>query len=67
MKVKLYKSDLEKMIAVLTAIDADKTTQFELEIDDTSGIGTVGTLHIPTAINSLPGTFSYEIWGSETW
>lgn len=67
MRVKLYKSDLEKMISVLEAIQFEDDTQFELEVDSSSGIGTVGTIHVPKAINSLPGTFSYTIWAEETW
>lgn len=67
MKVRMHREDIEKILAVLEAINHRYDEPFELEVDIQSGIGTTGTLHVPTAINSLPGTFSYEIWGVESW
>jgi hypothetical protein len=49
----------------MEAIDYDGN--FELEIDNSSGIGTTVTVHVPHSVNSLKGTFSYIISSEESW
>jgi hypothetical protein len=66
MKVQLHREDVERILAVLDSIEY-KDGAFELEVDNSSGIGSIGTIHVPKAINSLQGTFSYTIWAEETW
>ena len=69
MKVKLHKSDLEKMLAVLEAIQLQvrEDAEFELEVDDSEKECTTGYIHVPVRINSLPGTFTYMLWSEENW
>lgn len=66
-KIRLTYEDLKKVIAVLDSVHYDKDDLVEIEVDASSGIGSIGTVHVPVRINCLPGTFSYQLWGEETW
>ncbi len=66
-KIRLTYHDLQRAIAVLDSVHYNKEDLVEIEVDAKSGIGSIGTLHVPVKINSLPGKFSYELWGEETW
>jgi hypothetical protein len=65
MKVFLHTDDIDRIKALMEAIDYDGT--FELEVDNSSGIGTTVTAHVPQAINCLKGTFSYVVSDVENW
>lgn len=66
-KVKLHKSDVERILAVLESVHYNKEELIEIEVDSSSGIGSVGKVHVPVTFNSLPGTFTYELWGVDSW
>lgn len=66
-KVQMYKGDVERLLALLEAVHYDKEKQIEIEVDSSSGIGSVGTVHIPIKLNSLPGVFTYTLWSEESW
>jgi hypothetical protein len=65
MKVYLHTDDITRLQALMEALDYDGT--FELEVDNSSGIGTTVIAHVPQAIQSLSGTFSYTISDTENW
>jgi hypothetical protein len=65
MKVFLHTDDIDRIKALMEAIDYDGT--FELEVDNSSGIGTTVTAHVPQSINCLKGTFSYVVSDVENW
>ena len=66
-KIKLHKLDIERILAVLECVHYNKDELVEIEIDSSSGIGSIGKVHVPVTFNSLKGTFTYELWGEETW
>lgn len=66
-KIQMYKHDVERLLSLLEAVHYDKEKPIEIEVDISSGIGSVGKAHIPVKLNSLPGTFTYELWGEESW
>ena len=61
----LHTEDIDRIKALMEAIDYDGN--FELEIDNSSGIGMTVTVHVPHSVNSLKGTFSYIISSEESW
>lgn len=65
MKVHLHTDDIDRIKALMESLDYDGP--FELEVDNSSGIGTTVTAHVPQAIQSLSGTFSYIISNTEDW
>ena len=66
-KVQMYQHDIIRLAALLDTIHYDKEKPVEIEVDSSSGIGSVGKVHIPVKLNSLPGTFTYELWAEESW
>ena len=66
-KVQMYQHDVVRLAALLDTIHYDKEKPVEIEVDSSSGIGSVGVVHIPVKLNSLPGTFTYTLWDQESW
>lgn len=65
MKAYIHTDDIDRIKALMEALDYDGN--FELEVGHSSGIGTTVTVHVPHAVNSLSGTFSYVISDVENW
>jgi hypothetical protein len=65
MKSFIHTEDIDRIKALMEAIDYDGN--FEIEIDESSGIGRTITVHVPHSVNSLRGTFSYIISNVENW
>ncbi len=61
----LHTEDIDRIKSLMEVLDYDGN--FELEIDNSSGIGTTVTVHVPHSVNSLKGTFSYIISSVENW
>jgi hypothetical protein len=65
MKVHLHSEDIDRIKALMESLDYDGN--FELEVDNSSGIGSVVIVHVPQMINCLEGTFSFTISSVENW
>ena len=65
MRIHLHSEDIDRIKALMESLDYDGN--FELEVDNSSGIGTTVTVHVPQSINCLKGTFSYVISDVENW
>lgn len=65
MKVHLHTDDITRLQALMESLDYDGP--FELEVDISSAIGATVKAHVPQAINSLSGTFTYTISDVEGW
>jgi hypothetical protein len=61
----LHREDLRKMLEVLEKFPEVEVV--DVEVDSSSGIGTVTTMKFDTAINGVEGSFEVEITGGETW
>jgi hypothetical protein len=64
MKEFIHSEDIDRIKALMEALDYDGN--FELEIDSNE-IGRTVTVHVPYSVNSLRGTFSYVISNVEDW
>lgn len=64
-KVYLHTADIDRIKSLMGSLDYDGI--FELEVDNSSGIGTTVTAHVPQSIKCLSGTFSYTISNEEKW
>ncbi len=49
MKVHLHSEDIDRIKALMESLDYDGN--FELEVDNSSGIGSVVIVHVPQMIN----------------
>ena len=65
MKVFLHTEDVTRLKALLESLEYDGT--FELEVDNSSGIGPVVRAHVPQSIKCLQGVFSYDVSSVENW
>jgi hypothetical protein len=65
MKAYIHTEDIDRIKALMETVDYDGN--FEIEIDESSGIGRTVTVHVPYSVNSLRGTFSYIISNVENW
>ncbi len=65
MKVRLHTEDIDRIKALMESLDYDG--DFELEVDNSSGIGTTVVVHVPQSISCLKGTFSYVVSSVENW
>ena len=65
MKTYIHTEDIDRIKALMDSLNYKGS--FELEIDNSSGIGAVTTVHVPQTINCLQGIFSYVISAEETW
>jgi hypothetical protein len=61
----LHKDELKKMLEVLENFPGVKT--FEVEVDHSSGIGSVTTMTFDTLVNNWNSKVSIEISGVESW
>mgnify|MGYP003349294436 CR=1 FL=1 len=61
----IHTEDIDRIKSLMEAIDYDGN--FEIEIDETSGIGRTVTVHVPYSVNSLRGIFSYVVSNVEEW
>jgi hypothetical protein len=61
----IHTEDIDRIKSLMEAIDYDGN--FEIEIDESSGIGRTVIVHVPYSVNSLRGTFSYIISNVENW
>jgi hypothetical protein len=64
-KVFLHTVDIDRIKALMESLEYDGA--FELEVDSSSGIGSVVKAHVPKTINCLKGTFTYIISAEENW
>lgn len=65
MKMYIHTDELVRIKALIDSLGFEGT--FELEADNSSGIGTTMTAHVPQSIQSLNGVFSYVISDVENW
>jgi len=65
MKEFIHSEDIDRIKALMEALDYDGN--FELEMTSDNGIGRTVTVHVPYSVNSLRGTFSYVISNVEDW
>ena len=61
----IHTEDIDRIKALMESLDYDGN--FEIEIDETSGIGRTVTVHVPHSVNSLNGIFSYVISNVDEW
>jgi hypothetical protein len=61
----LHREDLRKMLEVLEKFPAVEVV--DVEVDSSSGIGSVTTIKFNTDVNGIEGSFEVEISGVETW
>jgi hypothetical protein len=61
----ITKEEVERILEVMAQFpEVDK---FELDQDNSSGIGSLTTLTVHTTINSIKGKFTIEISNLEDW
>ena len=65
MKVFLHTDDITRIKSLMEALNYEGN--FEIEVDNSSGIGSVVVAHVPQSINCLRGTFSHIISNEENW
>lgn len=61
----ITKKDVEKILEVMNKFPKD--TEYLLESDSSSGIGSTMTLTLQTTVEGLAGEFTVEISGVEDW
>lgn len=61
----LHKKDIEKIQGILEKFPDVET--FEIESDNSSGIGAYVTMTFNQEVNGLRGSFNVEISGVEDW
>lgn len=61
----ITKKDVEKILEIMNKFPADNA--YQLESENTSGIGSVMTLKIQTTLEGIAGEFAVEISGVEDW
>jgi len=64
MKEFIHSEDIDRIKALMEALDYDGN--FELEIDSNE-IGRTVTVHVPYSVSSFTGTFCYMISNVEDW
>ena len=65
MKTYLHRETAEKMLEVMNQFP--EYDVFNLEIDNSSGIGSTVTLTVDIIHNNVAGKFTVEVEGSENW
>ena len=63
--MKITKNEVERILEVISQFP--EIRQFELDQDNSSGIGSLTTLIVSTTINSIKGKFTIEISNLEDW
>lgn len=61
----ITRAEVEKILQVMN--DFPDAFSYQVKVDSSSGIGSVLTLHILTAVNGYDGEFITEISGVENW
>jgi hypothetical protein len=61
----LHKEELKKMLEILEQFPEAEIV--DVEVDSSSGIGSVTTMKFNTEVNGVNGTFEVEISGVENW
>ena len=61
----ITKNEVERILEVMAQFP--EIRQFELDQDNSSGIGSLTTLIVHTTINSIKGKFIIEISSLEDW
>lgn len=61
----LNKTDIKKIQAVLDKFP--EVDSFKLELDNSSGIGSIVTMTFDNKVNDIRGSFKVEISGVEDW
>jgi hypothetical protein len=61
----LHKEELKKMLEILEQFPEVEIV--DVEVDSSSGIGSVTTIKFNTEVNGVNGTFEVEISGVENW
>jgi len=64
-KMILHRKDIEKISSVLEKFPDVNT--FEIDCDNSSGIGTIVTMTFAQEVNGMRGSFNVEISGVEDW
>jgi len=63
--MKITKNEVERILEVISQFP--EIDQFELDQDNSSGIGSLTTLIVDTTINGIKGKFTIEISNLEDW
>ena len=66
-KIVLTREDLDKIQNVLQRVLGDQEKQLSLTEDRMAGIGSVLTLSFDYNVDGIPGKYSTEICGVDTW
>jgi hypothetical protein len=61
----LHRAELKKMLEILEKFPEVEVV--DVEVDSSSGIGSVTTIKFDTKVNGVEGSFEVEIAGVETW
>jgi len=61
----LHRAELKKMLEVLEKFPEVEVV--DVEVDSSSGIGSITTMKFDTEVNSVKGSFEIEISGVEKW
>lgn len=66
-KIFLSREDLDKIQNVLQRVLGDQEKQLTLTEDRIAGIGSTLTLSFDYNVDGIPGKYSTEIYGVESW
>jgi len=61
----LHRAELKRMLEVLEKFPEVEVV--DVEVDSSSGIGSITTMKFDTEVNNVKGSFEVEIAGVETW
>ena len=61
----LHQAELKKMLEVLEKFPEVEIV--DVEVDSSSGVGSITTIKFNTEVNSVKGMFEVEISGVENW
>jgi hypothetical protein len=61
----LHRAELKKMLEILEKFPEVEIV--DVEVDSSSGVGSITTIKFNTEVNSVKGMFEVEISGVENW
>ena len=64
-EIHLHREDITKIQEILDKFPG--VGSFQLKIQAESGIGTVGSMTFHYTAEDVPGEFTVELWGPESW
>lgn len=64
-EIHFHREDIAKIQAILDKFPG--VGSFQLKIEAESGIGTVGKMTFHHTANDIPGEFTVEVWGVDSW